>query len=1010
MRRKLLIFVFLFVAAFPSRAQFFLNGEDPGHLRWYSVDTPYYKIIYPEGADSLARNYGLLLEQFRPAIGLSLGYTPGEGQLRMPVVLHTHNPYSNGSVAWAPRQMNLYTVPEPYGSDPNPWDLQLVAHEPRHQAQLELDRHGFWRFPSFLLGQIWDPLLFQAYFGLCLAEGDAVTVETGLTKGSRARTADFLNYYRVALDQGDYRNWYRWRYGSFKYYTPDHYKLGYITVAGSRVLTNDPLIMGNALEKSRRNRFVFNTLNIRNVVKDRTGLRFKEAFPRILDTFNDVWQADAAARTPFMSMERISPKESFPVEYSTPAELNGVVYLLRSGYVRTKELGYLEGDRFHRIRHFASHTSSLFPDPVFGRIYWSETIGHPRWDLAGKSIIRYYVPSTGEVFDLTKSGRMYNPQPSPDGLRLSVVEYPVNGGTAVLILDAFDGSIVRRHIAPDGIQVCESAWVGETVYVSGVSVDGFGIYRIDPDGSWNTELAPSIQKLVNMGADGDCLQWVSDLSGVNELYSYNTVSKELLQITASRYGATDFCFVGKELLGVSQVLDGMMLFRTPADSLQPRQACYSKEHVYPIEDRITAQECSFRAQAPDSVSLSAPRRYSKIGHIMRLHSWAPVFYDYDETASLSMDYLFNTASPGATGYFQSTLGTMSGMLGFAFRPEGSWGSVWRPSVHARIRYSGWYPVIEASVDYGDRMSMIMAKAGIRDNMVTQYAIASGRRDKLMVAGSVKAYIPLRFSKGGIIYGIIPQVNYNITNYLFDRNFRYADAVHDPVTDEISYEWEKGHVPDYIPMQRLSGSARAYLMLPKAESAVYPRWGVGLEGGFNMRPGMAQAIRPNAYAYLYGYVPGFVRQQGLRLTGMLQHQVEIPSSNPLDANLQKGELATNTLPRGFSSDAGTVIGRNCPWQLKLTADYAIPIYVGDIALPPIAYIRNFLLVPHYDFSFLGAGYNLWSAGADITAEFGKLLLPFDCSAGVSISYLGGNAFGPSGQDRRWSFEFIMSYDF
>ena len=47
-------------------------------------------------------------------------------------------------------------------------------------------------------------------------------METGLWNGTRARTADFLNYYRVALDQGDYRNWFRWRYDSFKHYTPDH--------------------------------------------------------------------------------------------------------------------------------------------------------------------------------------------------------------------------------------------------------------------------------------------------------------------------------------------------------------------------------------------------------------------------------------------------------------------------------------------------------------------------------------------------------------------------------------------------------------------------------------------------------------------------------------------------------------------------------------------------------------------------------------------------------------------
>ena len=97
-------------------------------------------------------------------------------------------------------------------------------------------------------------------------------------------------------------------------------------------------------------------------------------------------------------------------------------------------------------------------------------------------------------------------------------------------------------------------------------------------------------------------------------------------------------------------------------------------------------------------------------------------------------------------------------------------------------------------------------------------------------------------------------------------------------------------------------------------------------------------------------------------------------------------------------------------MKATASYAIPVFVGDIALPPILYIRNFLIIPNVDYTLLPGNDNLWSAGADITAEMGKFFVPFDCSLGVSISYLGGSAFGKIGQEDRWSFGLIMSYDF
>ena len=127
MRKTVLSAAILLLATLSVRAQFYTQGSDPSYIKWYSTETPFYKIIYPQGADSLAHTYGRLLEQFRGPVGHSLGITPGDNPgSKMPVVLHTHNVYSNGSVAWAPRRMDLFTIPEPYGSDPTPWEIQLV--------------------------------------------------------------------------------------------------------------------------------------------------------------------------------------------------------------------------------------------------------------------------------------------------------------------------------------------------------------------------------------------------------------------------------------------------------------------------------------------------------------------------------------------------------------------------------------------------------------------------------------------------------------------------------------------------------------------------------------------------------------------------------------------------------------------------------------------------------------------------------------------------------------------
>ena len=136
MRNLLLSLMALLAFSVSARGQFYTAGTDPGYLRWYSVESPYYKIIYPEGADSLARTYARLLEQFRVPVSRSIDHLPKSGKWgkRMPVVLHTHNLYSNGSVGYAPVRMDFFTMPEASGSEPVPWPVQLAAHEPRHQT------------------------------------------------------------------------------------------------------------------------------------------------------------------------------------------------------------------------------------------------------------------------------------------------------------------------------------------------------------------------------------------------------------------------------------------------------------------------------------------------------------------------------------------------------------------------------------------------------------------------------------------------------------------------------------------------------------------------------------------------------------------------------------------------------------------------------------------------------------------------------------------------------------
>lgn len=1003
-RKYLLTLALLAAAGAQAFAQFYLPGDNPSHLRWYSLETAHYEVIFPEGADSLARSYGRALEQFRLPMGNSLGgMIPGAGERsKFPVVLHTHNPYSNGSVGWAPRRMDLFTHPEAYKPEPIPWHRQLSAHEPRHQAQLQFGQRGI--IPWFT-GEMWAPVYWQLYIEQCLAEGDAVVAETGLTRGTRARTADFLNHYQVSLAEGKNRSWDRWRYGSFKHYTPDHYALGYLTLGGARTLYGDPLLLREALDLSWKKPWYVAPYNTQKVIADHAGKPFKEAFKDIQEQFGDIWQAQREARGPFMPMEELTPDEAYALEYASPRWTEGGILALRKSYQRAGELVRYKDGKTRVIRSFAAHSSALYLKGDC--LYWSETQGHPRWGLDGSSVICRYDLRTGRTRLLTRGTRYYNPQPSPDGSRLSAVEYPVEGGSALVILQEADGSPLRRIPLPEGVQGTESAWIGEDVYVAGISREGIGLYKLGADDTWTQVLAPSEQKLVNLSADGPCLEWVSDRSGVNELYRFQPTTGLLQQLTSTPYGATDFTTDGEYLYYVSQTTEGRPLYRTPLSALQPREVSWTDTAARPVEEALTSQERSL-GPAPDLdsfVPMSAPKRYRKLAHPLRFHSWVPLYVDYDAVKSGSADFSYNTASPGVSGYFQNTLGTFSGMLGLAVHPDPDREDAWRSSLHFQAVYTGLWPVLEASLHIGDRQSRFYLMQDYYDGVKGSYRTVAILQNTPEITGSLRAYLPLSFNKGGVLYGFTPQVQYAFSNnafastmqeYRVNGKMEGLPTFYSPSDEAISLSGPA--------LSHLSASFRGYVMARRARSQVYPRWGLGLEAGAALRPGLSQYYAPNTFLYAYGYLPGFTRSQGLRLTFTGQQKMD---------RCFIGDLYAGVSPRGFGASSGVsaLIGQNFSWQWRATADYAIPIYVGDISIPAIAYIKNFLLTPHADYTGLPHGYNLWSAGADLSASLARLFfLPFDASVGVSFNYLGGTLYPLTWQEKPYSFSLIFSVDF
>lgn len=978
---KLILCVCCILSSRLAVAQFYSAGDNPASVKWYQTETQNYKIIYPAGLDSLARQYGIELEKWRIPVGRTAGYAPGENiNVKMPVVLHSYNVISNGSVAWAPKIINLFTIPQIRDAEAMPWKTSLTIHESRHAAQMQAGLTGWFKPFKFITGEMFNGLVAGLYSIVELLEGDAVVAETALTNSGRGRSSDFMNYFMIAYDHGDLRTWHKWRFGSQRHYTPTYYASGYMLLGGVRYLYDYRDITSDLYRHIPKHPFYFGGLN--SIIKKRTGKNIDQVYPEIATRLYEDWLENAEERGPFVNGKRIIGQQCRYTEYNHNTFKGGTDHILavKKSLSESDNLVMidLEG-REKKISAFAPMTSNLVYSNKHDRLYWSEVVSDHRWTQRTWSIIRYKHYSKIAKHNLTSKTRYFNPSLSPDEDHLAVTEYLTDGRSRVVILDALSGKVEWSIDAPDSLQIVENMWYdgGKRILATAISENGYGIYCRDTDCSsdWEVVLSPQPVKISRISVAGTRILFTSDLNGVNELYAYSPVSSTLHRITSTRYGATDFTFNENTdtLFYNAASYCGKIIHKIPVRDLKPVTVDFSKPHKYKMAEALSAQERELALKDnyrfdPDSVQFSNTKRHRKVSNLFNFHSWAPFYFNVDNIMKFSADHIYQMVSLGAAAISQNRLGTAVTHVGYSAHKDPYNNRKWRHSGHFKLTYSGWYPVIEAQFDINDRgartFSSYAYPIGFNQTVLRGRSLENGQP---YINGRISAYIPFNFSSGGWYRTLVPKVSWNISNDMFSNGVQT------------------------IPMQLLTVSVRGSITRPVANSGVYPNAGVGGEIGAYYTVGLEKWFSPIVYTYLYGYTPGFIPTHGLRLTALYRRDMVKDSKYGPRASI-------NTLPRGLAGRGIFIDYTNAvEYSLKLTSDYAIPIYIGDLSIgKTFMHIQRLVLTPFLDYTIMPAmphtglhNHNLYSVGASFAVNFKSLFwLEFPFTVGLTYSYNGG----------------------
>ena len=704
----------------------------------------------------------------------------------------------------------------------------------------------------------------------------------------------------------------------------------------------------------------------------------------------ELWKSDADKRAPYIAYEKVLPTPKRYTDYVDLMAVGSDLYAIKKGHVHTASLVRIDttGKEWF-VSSYANVASAPRWDEAEGRIYWSETVPDARWTLKSDSKIRY-MSLRGNKKTLRNNEMLHNPIRHED--RIATVRYQNDGHSSVSMIDSQTGSILGNIPAPDSLQIVETAYLKDILYATAISENGYGIYAFDE--VWKEVVAPQPVMIKDFKSYGDELIFACDRTGVNELYHFNPSTGSFRQKTSTRYGAADFTYSpdGNMLYYSSQTLMGKQIFRTPVDSLFNRTVKFDSLYKYHIAERIKEQETDAAKKQgfdkavtvkDEDVRISEPKRYRKIPHMFNLHTWFPAYVSVDNIMNnLSFDPLWQVLSLGVSGVMQNHLATAVGEVGYSAHKDPYNKSKWRHSGHFKFTYSGLYPIFQFSFDINDRGARQYANyAECQSGSI--FMVSSKELKTPYIQGKASMYIPFNFSSGGWNKGVIPNLSYTITNDIFDNGTIMVDVAGNNGFSMGFAGYKDGHkgISQYI-----GGSVRAYAMRSIANSQVYPRWGIGAEAGVSSGLESYRVFSPMGYLYGYGYLPGIMRTQGIKITGMWQRKLR--DESPFSQNI------VSILPRGLSDNSSLASHLSLYHKdlIKLTADYAIPIYIGDVTIGGnwLA-IKRLVAYPHFDYTFVNKT-GLWSAGLDLTADLHAIItLEWPCSVGVSFSWNGGSAW-------------------
>ena len=900
--------------------------QNPPSILWKIIETPNFRIIFPSEIEAEAQRVANTMETVVQYDTSSLLTHPKKVSL----VLNNRAMISNAYAALAPRYMQFYMKPpqEVTSLGSMDWMQLLAIHEYRHIVQYSKNKTAFTKFFSWLYGDM-GQLAMQYSIPYWFFEGDAVIMETALTKGGRGRIPAFAMPMRTyALNNINFK-YDRAYLGTYRTFYPSWYHLGYFLTAYGRNHYGKN-IWDKVLEHTSKISFWPYAFSLG--LKKFTGLNVNNFYKAAMLELDSVWTS-RTEKQQYSPVEILNntKKRSFTNYFNPQFDEDGNIIVVK------QDLD--EISTFYKIMPDGKEKKIKVTDADLFKVQgkfavWSRYIPDVRWGQQSFTDIVILNLNTQKELTLTKKGKYLAPAISPDGKTIVAVKFDEKQQCRLVLLHSGSGKELASYTVGNNDYVRTPSWSPDSkkIVFTHAKYRGPAVSILDiSSGNISKIIDYSFENIGRPVFYQDYILYHSNFSGIENIYAVNIFNKKRYQVVSSKYGAFNANISGKNHRIIFQEYSangyniGQMELLPekwkPIDDIRQANLVYT--------DTLVNQEAGKNIFAQTDNFKEYPVSEKKYRSGLKLHSWGIYPYlslldigfmadNYLKTMSLSGGYLYNIN--------ENTHGA-----------------------YLRTSYSKYYPVLSLS--------------GIFMQNNRTYNFSDGSSEYLEwdeYSVNLDVSVPFNFSRG---------VYYRNAKIGVGANFKYIDNKPIRTIDET---YSGTFTPLYI-------SAKLSNIRQYAYRDIAPKYGQLFALDYY------QIFDYDDYeGYLFSartafYFPGIFPNNSIRIGAAYEKQITFDPNNYQQTYYFSSLV---NMPRGYDSE---VLDK----MYKLSFDYKSPVLYPDISVGPLFYVNRITAGAFFDYAkayLATANANYASLGGSLNFRFKFFRIHFPVDIGIQYARL------------------------